>query len=183
MHMVNEATLMFQYESEAQEVLEQLKERLAKFGLEVAEDKTRILPIGRYKGTDDSFDFLGFNFYNTKSLSGKYRLGVRTSEKKLKAKRQTVKAWLREQLTKPVSETMKAINTALQGHFNYYGVNGNSNKLKNFWLYVKDMCYRMLNRRDQKGKLKIERYWRIWDYYVKPPRLTTDIWNMKPKLA
>ena len=43
-------------------VLELLKERLAKFGLQVAEDKTRILPIGRYKGTKENFDFLGFNF-------------------------------------------------------------------------------------------------------------------------
>lgn len=175
--------LMFQYESEAVEVLQRLKERLAKFGLEVAEDKTRILPIGRYKGTTESFDFLGFTFYNTKNLSGKYRIGVRTSEKKLTAKRQAVKAWLRERLTKPVSETMKAINISLQGHGNYYGVNGNFSKIRNFWLYVKETCYRMLNRRDQKGKLKYDKFQRIWSYYVKEPRLTTDIWNLKPKLA
>jgi group II intron reverse transcriptase/maturase len=84
--------LMFQYENEAREVMEALKARLGKFGLEVAEDKTRILPIGRFNGTKEDFDFLGFTFFNTQTREGKYRLGVRTSKKKLKAKKQTVKA-------------------------------------------------------------------------------------------
>ena len=80
--------LMFQYEEEAKRVLELLRTRLAKFGLEVAEDKTRILPIGRFKGTKEDFDFLGFTFFNTKTRGGKYRLGVRTSKKKQKMKKQ-----------------------------------------------------------------------------------------------
>lgn len=84
--------MLFQYEEEAVRVLELLRTRLAKFGLEVAEDKTRILPIGRFKGTKEDFDFLGFTFFNTKTRGGKYRLGVRTSKKKLKMKKQTVKA-------------------------------------------------------------------------------------------
>ena len=76
--------IMFQYEEEAIKVLELLRTRLGKFGLEVAEDKTRILPIGRFKGTKEDFDFLGFTFFNTKTRGGKYRLGIRTSKKKLK---------------------------------------------------------------------------------------------------
>ena len=63
--------MMFQYEEEAIKVLELLRARLAKFGLEVAEDKTRILPIGRFKGTKEDFDFLGFTFFNTKTRGGK----------------------------------------------------------------------------------------------------------------
>ena len=51
--------MMFQYENEANKVMEALKKRLAKFDLELAEDKTRILPIGRFKGTKENFDFLG----------------------------------------------------------------------------------------------------------------------------
>lgn len=58
--------MLFQYEGEAARVLELLRTRLAKFGLEVAEDKTRILPIGCYKGTKEDFDFLGFTFFNTR---------------------------------------------------------------------------------------------------------------------
>ena len=55
---------LFQYENEAQKFYQLLIERLKKFGLEIAEDKSRILPFGRYKGTKESFDFLGFTHYN-----------------------------------------------------------------------------------------------------------------------
>ena len=78
--------LMFQYENEAKAVMKILKERLEKFGLQVAEDKTRVLPFGRFAKWKDEFDFLGFAFYNAKSRNGRYRLGIRTSKKKLKVK-------------------------------------------------------------------------------------------------
>jgi len=169
--------ILFRYENEAQQVMQTLKPRLGKFSLEVAEEKTRILPIGRFKGTKEDFDFLGFTFYNTKTRAGKYRLGVRTSSKKLKAKKQTAKAWLQTRLTKPLAETIKIIAAALRGHCNYYGVNRNFHAIQNFWKYLKYATYRMLNRRDQKGKFKYKKYLRVWDYYVAEPHLTTNIWD------
>jgi len=175
--------LLFQYENEAVQAKELLRERLGKFGLELAEDKTRVLPMGRYKGTKDAFDFLGFTFFNTLTRGGKYRLGVRTSQKKLKAKRQVVKAWLRTRLTKPVPETMELIQLSLKGHCNYYGVNGNFTMVQKYWKYVKYSCYHMLNRRHQKRSMKYEAFLRIWNHYVEEPHLTTDIWNWKPTLA
>jgi len=175
--------LMFQYENEARQVMEALKERLGKFGLEVAEDKTRILPIGRFKGTKEDFDFLGFTFFNTQTRDGKYRLGVRTNKKKMKAKKQEVKAWLHDNMHKPVSETMKRIQIALQGHFNYYGVSGNLAQIYKFWKYVKYEYYRVLNKRHQKRSIKYLDYLRIWNHYVKEPHLTKDIWNWQPKLV
>jgi group II intron reverse transcriptase/maturase len=173
--------IMFQYEDEARKVMEMMKERLGKFSLEVAEEKTRILPIGRFHGTKEDFDFLGFTFYNTKTRSGRYRLGVRTSKKKLKAKKQAAKEWLQKRLTKPISETMKTLAAIIRGHCNYYGVNGNYRALEKFWKYVKYATYRMLNRRDQKGKLRYPKYLRIWNFYIKEPHLTKDIWNWQPK--
>jgi group II intron reverse transcriptase/maturase len=175
--------LMFQYENEAREVMEALKARLGKFGLEMAQDKTRILPIGRFKGTKEDFDFLGFTFFNTKTRGGKHRLGIRTSKKKLKAKKQEVKAWLRTRLTKPIADTMELIQLSLTGHFNYYGVSGNFHMIQNFWKYVKYSCYRMLNRRHQKRSMKRKVFNRIWYHYVSEPHLTKDIWNWTPKLA
>ena len=175
--------ILFQYENEARDVLEVLRKRLGKFSLEVAEEKTRILPIGRFKGTKEAFDFLGFTFYNTKTRGGKYRLGIRTSKKKLKAKRQAAKEWLRTRLTKPVSETMEILASVIRGHCNYYGVNGNFHAIQSFWKYLKYSTYRMLNRRDQKGKLKYPKFLRIWNYYVKEPHLTKDIWNWQPKVV
>ena len=169
--------ILFQYENEAKQVMQALKPRLGKFSLEVAEEKTRILPTGRFRGTKEDFDFLGFTFYNTRTRTGRYWLGVRTSSKKLKAKKQAAKAWLQTRLTKPLSETMKIIAASLRGHCNYYGVNGNFHAIQNFWKYLKYSTYRMLNRRDQKGRFRYEKYLRVWNYYVAEPHLTTNIWD------
>ena len=174
--------LMFQYENEARMVMELLRKRLSKFGLELAEDKTRILSFGKYARSKEEFDFLGFTFFNTKSHRGWYRIGVRTSKKKLKAKRLVVKAWLRTRLTSPIADTMRLINACLIGHANYYCVNGNFKAVQNFWLYVRESTYNMLNRRDQKGRLRWEQFNRIWDFYVQKPRITVDIWHYEPKL-
>ena len=176
--------LLFQHKRDAEKAMTMLINRLAEFGLEVAGDKTRILPFGRFNGTKEDFDFLGFTFFNAKTRDGKYRPGVRTSAKRLKAKRAAAKAWLRTRLTKPIAETMITLNKALQGHYNYYGVSGNSIMIGKFARYVCYTCYRMFNRRDQKGKMKLEAFYRIWNYYIKPPRLKVDIWNgWKPKLV
>lgn len=67
--------ILFQYERDARRVLHALKERLKRFALEVAEDKTRILPFGRYCGTKEDFEFLGFTFYNMRTRTQKYRVG------------------------------------------------------------------------------------------------------------
>ena len=124
--------ILLQYENEAEAVMEVLKKRLEKFTLEVAEDKTRILPIGRFKGTKDEFDFLGFTFFNAKTREGKYRVGIRTSKKKLKAKRQAAKVWLRTRMIRPIAETMGKVAAIIQGHCNYYGVSGNLRALYKF---------------------------------------------------
>lgn len=175
--------ILFEKENDAKAVMEVLPKRLAKFGLELAEDKTRILPFGRYKGTKESFDFLGFTFINTTTRTGKYRVGVISSAKKLKAKRQAVKVWLRGRLTKPIAETMKTLHKKVEGHYNYYGISGNFESIRKFTWYVKFTAYRMFNRRDQKGKMKWESFNRIWDFYMKPPRLKVDIWGWNPMVV
>lgn len=173
--------VLFQYEKDAERVMGKLSLRLKAFSLEVALEKTRIVPIGRFKGGKEDFDFLGFTFFNTKTREGKYRLGIRTNKKKLKAKKQGAKAWLKEQLTKPVAETMKTVASIVRGHCNYYGISGNFLCIQKYWKYLKYATYRMLNRRDQKGKLAYPKFLRIWTFYVPNPRLTQDIWLRQPK--
>jgi group II intron reverse transcriptase/maturase len=176
--------LMFQYERQARAALGKLRARLGKFGLEVAEEKTRILPMGRFEGTEESFDFLGFTFYNGKTRGGKYRLVVRTSKTRQKAKKAAVKKWFKSRLMKPLAETLKIVSAALRGHCNYYGVNGNSGMVWDFYDYVKRTYCRMACRRGWKSRHKRDKYLRIWDYYVKEkPRVTVSIWNWQPMLA
>lgn len=172
---------MFESEKDAERVMERLSLRLKAFSLEMAGEKTRILPIGRFKGTKEDFDFLGFTFFNTTTREGKYRVGVRTSKKKMKTKKQGAKEWLRTRLTRPVSETMETLAAVVRGHCNYYGVSGNFMGIQKYWKYLKYETYRMLNRRDQKGKLPYPKFLRIWNYYVPKPQLTKDIWQWQPK--
>ena len=125
MYMVRYAddfVCLFQYENEAQRFYQLLIERLRKFGLEIAEDKSRILPFGRYKGTKESFDFLGFTHYNATSHWGKYCVLHRTSRKKLKMKREAVKKWLWEHMHESIADTIEALNVKLTGHYRYYGI-------------------------------------------------------------
>lgn len=171
--------MFFQYEEDAKKVMDVLKKRLGKFGLEVAEEKTRILPFGKYRGTKEDFDFLGFTFKNFHTKDKWYRLAVLTSNKKLKAKRQAVKEWLRSRLTKPLGETLTILNRKLRGHCNYYGVNGNKPRLDKFYKYVRFMCFKMINRRSQKRSMLWKRFLNIWDLYIKPAEITKQIWQLK----
>ena len=175
--------ILFQYESDAKKMYKALPERMAKFGLELAMDKTKILSFGRFAkqnskdGKTETFDFLGFTFCNGTTRNGKYKVHIQTSKKKLKAKRQAVKLWLREHMHSPVGPTLKSLNRKLQGHVNYYGINGNSKMLMNFFLYVRESFIRVLRARGQKHPIKWSDFQRMWDYYIKPPRIVVNIWT------
>ena len=168
--------VLFEYRTDAVKLLHWLKERLTKFGLELAEDKTRIVPFGRFFGTKDNFDFLGFTFYNTKGRNGVYRVGIKSSTKKLNAKRKALKAWLWTRLREPLEDTLRILNLKLAGHYRYYGVNGNLRELQKFRLYAFKSTYRMLKRRSQRCKLQISKFEEIWDKHVAKPKITVRIW-------
>lgn len=167
MYMVRYAddfVCLFQYEQEAQRFYRMLVERMKKFGLELAEDKSRIMPFGRYKGTKESFDFLGFTHINGKSHWGKYCVLHRTSKKKLKQKRQSAKQWLREHIHESIPETIEKLNKKLTGHYRYYGIYGNWISLKKFYRYVKYELWKTKRRRDQSR-------WLTWGKYAEILRI------------
>ena len=100
-----------------------------------------------------------------------------TGKKKPKAKRQAAKEWLRTRLTMPVADTMRKVALAIKGHCNSYGVNGNFSSILKFWKYLRYATYRMLNRRDQKGRFRYDKFLRVWNYYRAEPHLTVNIWG------
>ena len=168
--------LLFQYESDARYIMGKLKERLAKFDLEVAEEKTRILPFDVRGGRWESFDFLGFTFYVARARAGFFRTAIRTSAKKLKAKRQAVTIWLRRQFNQPVVETLKTLDRKLQGHWNYYGVSGNMRSLTKFYDYVTCRTLWALRRRGQRKRITWEKFAQLWRAFVRPPRIMVKLW-------
>lgn len=169
--------VMFQYEEEAQKFYGLLKERMKKFKLKLAEDKTRILPFGRFKGTKETFDFLGFTFSNSTTREGKYRPNIRTNKKKLKQKCEVAKKWLHERMHKPILEVGESLKKKVIGHYAYYGINGNYRSLAKFYKYLKYTWYYTLRKRGQKNKIKYLDFLRIWNYLEIPkPKIYVNIW-------
>ena len=170
--------ILCQYEDEAKTIYKLLVERMKKFKLELAEDKTRILPFGRFKGTKETFDFLGFTFQNGTTQTGKYRPVITTSKKKLKQKKEAVKKFLHENMHKPILDVGEKIRKKIIGHYTYYGINGNFSQIMKFYLYMKDEWYRVLRKRGQKNKIKYADYIRIWNYLQIPfPSIYVNVWS------
>jgi len=155
----------FEFEKEAKQFYEELKERLAKFNLEIEESKSKIIKFGKAcYGNKDTFDFLGFTHINGKTKKGYYKVVHKTSKKKLKAKKIIAKEWIKENIRKSISEIIKRLNIKLIGHYRYYGISDNINKLQEFMIYITRTLFKQLRRRSQKHKMSWEKYLTILKY-------------------
>jgi len=174
---------MFQYKDEAEKFYESLKTRLAKFGLEIAEDKSKVIAFGRSArkeskdGKVDTFDFLGFTHICGKNRKGYFTIVHRTSRKKMKAKKASAKEWLRKHMNDHIKELIPALNRKLVGHYNYYGISGNYADISEFYKYVRDELFRTLRRRGQKHRLTWEKFNRILEFNpIAKPSIRVNIW-------
>jgi RNA-directed DNA polymerase len=157
----------FEYKEDAEAFHTALVDRLKGFGLELAEDKTRIIAFGRHAedesrknsgGKPETFDFLGLTHYCSKSRRGWFRVKRRTSRKKFRASMQRCKEWLRKNRNKPAKELMATLRAKLIGYYRYYGVTDNSKMLNNYLYQVKRLLYKWLNRRSQKRSFDWEAF-------------------------
>jgi group II intron reverse transcriptase/maturase len=144
----------FEYRHEAEAFEKALKERLAKFGLEVAADKTKTLRFGHNGGPHNGrFDFLGFEFYWQADRRGKPRVKRRTATKKHLAAMQRMRDWIKAHRNQKLSQLMKTLRTKLQGSWNYYGLIGNYRRMQLFYNATCRTVYKWLNRRSQRRSL------------------------------
>lgn len=157
----------FQHKDEAEAFLIALKERLAKFNLEVAEEKTKILEFGRHAeeeikrrggGKPGTFDFLGFTHYCGKNKYGKFRVKRRTSRKKYIASLQRTKDWFRHHLTLPAKELIARLKVKLLGHYRYYGITDNKRQISNYADRIKKQLFWWFNRRSQGKHFNWEKF-------------------------
>ena len=141
----------FDYRHEAEAFGQAVKERLAKFGLELALDKTQTLRFGRQGGGHNRrFDFLGFEYRWEKSRKGFAIVKRRTSRKKLCGAVERFTEWIREHRHQKLRQTMKAVAQKHQGHWNYYGIIGNSESLSDYRTLTLRTLYYWINRRSQR---------------------------------
>ena len=170
----------FQMESDARRFQAVLSKRLARFSLELAEEKTKLLRFGRFAegdttrlgaGAPGTFDFLGFTHYCGRSRAGKFKLKRKTATKKLRAKLRELKDWFRANLTTPAKNVWKTLNAKLQGHYQYYGINDNWPSLMKYRAAAIRMTMRWLRRRSQKTFVSWEEFHTMLRYHpIAAPR-------------
>jgi group II intron reverse transcriptase/maturase len=166
-----------QHGADAERFLAELRDRFATFGLELHPDKTRIVPFGRRawlkqregRGELGTFDFLGFTHISGKTRSGTYGLQRKTIRKRWQMKLHEVKTELRRRMHDPIPEQGRYLRSVLGGHFRYYGVPTNSDRLSAFRHHVVRLWWRSLKRRSQRSKMPWERMQRFvrWLPYPK----------------
>jgi len=176
----------FQYRDDAEKFYASLKERLAKFGLEIAVEKSKIIKFGMFAEKDlakvgqkpEVFDFLGFTHYCGKSKNGKFRVKRITSKKKLKSKLKNIKKWLRENFNKPVVELIKELNVKLNGHYNYYGITDNAPGINKYAHYVRRALFRHINRRRQGKPCDFLKFGKLMTKYpLAQPEIRVSVTN------
>lgn len=183
----------FQYENEAKIFYQDLIERLTKFNLEVAADKTKIISFGKMaeeqnqengKEKPDTFDFLGFTHYCSKSRYGKFRVKRKTSKKKYRGSLLKFKKWVKENRNLPMHELWKQVIKKLQGYYQHYGITDNYYMMANYLYEAKRVLFKWLNRRSQRKSFDWDRFGLFLKKYPIPsPKIYVSIFEFRPGIA
>lgn len=171
----------FERQEEAEAFGIELKERLAKFGLKISEKKSRVIEFGRQAwgkarrggGKVATFDFLGLTHYCDRTRKGGFKLGRKTSSKKLRAKLTAMNGWLKSvRNAVPLKAWWPVLRAKLQGHYNYYGVSGNMRAMQTYERITQKWAYKWINRRSQKRSYNLEQFFRFLQWNPLPrPRI------------
>ena len=174
----DDAVIIFEQERDARRVLDVLPKRLAKYGLTLHPEKTRLIDfrrpvksVGRSFGSGKalsrpgSFDLLGFTHYWAKSRKGYWVVARKTAKDRFQRSLKRVADWCRRHRHEPVREQWAALKRKLSGHVGYFGIIGNSRALHNFWHLVIRVWRKWLSRRSQRASLTWESMHRMLEYY------------------
>ena len=165
----------FEHRQEAERFLRALRERFAKFGLELHPDKTRLIEFGRFaiesrrrrgQGKPETFDFLGFTHVCAKTQTGKFTVRRQTMATRMRAKLKAVKTELRRRLHASIPEAGAYLRSVLVGHYRYYGVPSNGARLNQFRCAVIWLWTRNLRRRSHMHHLTRARMLRYVKAYL-----------------
>jgi group II intron reverse transcriptase/maturase len=169
----------FEHRADAEQFHRELRERLAKFSLELHAEKTRLVEFGRFAasnrnerdlGKPETFNFLGFTHVCGKTRSGRFMVRRQTMRKRMTAKLHEVKAELQRRLHDPVPEQGKWLGSVVRGHTAYYAVPGNSVAVRAFRTQVARHWQRALRQRSQKHHVTWQRMSRLVERWLPPAR-------------
>ena len=177
----------FQHRDEAERFLGAAKKRFKDFGLELEPEKTRLIEFGRFaaenrerrgQGKPETFDFLGFTHYCSKSQKGNYRVKRKTSRKKMRMRLAEMNDWLKANRHMRASELIAIVNSKLRGHYNFYGITDNSKSISIYYYKVTRALFKWLNRRSQKRSYTWEGFNDLLkEFPLEPPGIRVSIYG------
>ena len=188
----DDSVACFQYEEDAIKYYKSMQQRFSKFGLCIAEDKTKIIQFGRFAAEQvkrktghkpETFDFLGFTHYCSKDRKGYFKLKRKTASKKLSTKINEFGQWIKENRNNPLTEIWEAINQKLRGHYNYYGVSDNWDSLIQYKRQIVKRLYYWLKRRSQRSSLDWDKLNKLLKIYPLENPKPNSLVNLNPRLA
>jgi group II intron reverse transcriptase/maturase len=173
--------MAFSDKRDAERVLAVLPKRFARFGLTLHPEKTRLVrflpPNPRDGGEPGSFDFLGFTHYMGRTRKGYWAPFRKTSRKRLTRALKNLRSWMRANRHAPLRAQARAIGLKLSGHFNYFGIRGNSRSLGRMFHAACRLWHKWLSRRSQRARLSWEAFNRLLVHYPLPPPRLRPGWN------
>lgn len=183
----------FQYQQEAYKFFGDLKERLRKFNLEIAEDKSKAIPFGKYakercnrKGQKKppTFNFLGFTHYCSESKNGNFRVKRKTDKKKMRNKLKQTKEWLKANRTRNIHDVMTRLKRSLVGYYNYYCITDNTPTVDEFRDKVRGLLFKWMNRRSQKKSFNWKKFVLFLKKFPLPrPKVKVSIYELRKEIS
>lgn len=164
---------------DSRRVLAVLGKRVGRFGLTLHPDKTRMVdfrfrrPHGRHPATQaTTFDFLGFTHVWGKSLKGKNVIYQRTAKVRYARALRNVHEWCKKHRHRPLTEQHARIRRMMLGHYAYYGITGNTERLR-WYAHRVEVTWRMwLSRRTRGNPIRWDRFMHILTAHPLPrPRV------------
>ncbi|MGC1295687.1 MAG: reverse transcriptase domain-containing protein [Alloacidobacterium sp.] len=177
----DDLVLGFQQRADAVRFLEEFEERLAKFGLELHPDKTRLIEFGRYaardrkqrgEGKPETFNFLGFTHYcGQRHKTETFTVWRITAKKRMVAKLKAIKAGLQRRKHDRTSQVGVWLRSVVTGYYQYHAVPGNIDQLRIFRSRVNRLWRNVLVRRSQRARKKWEKFTSVLERWIPPPRV------------
>jgi RNA-directed DNA polymerase len=171
----------FQHRTDAERFLREFRERLAKFGLELHPDKTRLIEFGRFaardrkqrgEGKPETFTFLGFtHFCGQRHKSGTFTVWRITAKKRMVSKLKAIKVELQRRMHDRNADVGAWLWKVVLGYYQYHAVPGNTTQLRIFKLRVCRLWQSVLVRRSQRAKMCWERFTPVLNRWIPPPRV------------
>lgn len=154
----DDCVLGFENKEDADRVFRVLPKRFGRFGLKLHPDKTKLIyfkrpPEGNNKdeGKRGTFNFLGFTLYWGKSRKGHWTVMRKTAKDRLQGSISRINVWCKINRHDLFTHQWNTLNAKLRGHYQYYGITGNSRSLDLFYLAVTRLWFKWLSRRSNHG--------------------------------